>query len=313
MKILFTGASSFTGHWFANALAAAGHSVVATLTRPLDAYTGTRRQRIDGLATGIKRVPGVKFGTPEFVALLRTEGPFDLLCHHGADVTNYNSPDFDAVAALANNIAGIRETLAAFKAGGGSAVLLTGSVFEADEGAGGEPRLAFNPYGLSKTLTAQAFSYYVPTAGLRLGKFVIPNPFGPLEEPRFTAYLIKTWKEGKEAQVKTPDYVRDNIPVDLLAATYRGFAERLALPGEDFIKLNPCGYVESQGAFTLRFAAEMRKRLGLPCAVSLPRQVDFSQPMMRVNTDAAARLAPEWDETAFWNKAADYYRATYQL
>ena len=39
MKILFTGASSFTGFWFARALAAAGHEVVATF-RETDPPTG---------------------------------------------------------------------------------------------------------------------------------------------------------------------------------------------------------------------------------------------------------------------------------
>ena len=34
-----------------------------------------------------------------FLALIAEEG-WDLLCHHGADVTNYKSPDFDTVAAL---------------------------------------------------------------------------------------------------------------------------------------------------------------------------------------------------------------------
>jgi hypothetical protein len=28
--------------------------------------------------------------------------------------------------------------------------------------------------------------------GFTFQKFVVPNPFGPYEEPRFTAYLMKT-------------------------------------------------------------------------------------------------------------------------
>ena len=38
MKILFTGASSFTGMWFARALASAGHDVVATFRKRPEAY-----------------------------------------------------------------------------------------------------------------------------------------------------------------------------------------------------------------------------------------------------------------------------------
>jgi hypothetical protein len=50
---------------------------------------------------------------------------------------------------------------------------------------------------------------------------VIANPFGPLEEPRFCAYLVKTWAAGQVPEVRTPLYVRDNIHVSLLAKPMR--------------------------------------------------------------------------------------------
>ena len=107
-------------------------------------------------------------------------------------------------------------------------VVLTGSVFEADEGAGDAPLRAFSPYGVSKGLTAHVASYWCSVLDIPLGKFVIPNPFGPFEEPRFCSFLIKTWREGKPAEVRTPDYVRDNIHVDLLAKVYAAFAAATA-------------------------------------------------------------------------------------
>ena len=45
MKILFTGASSFTGHWFVKELCAAGHEVTATFRQPASEYTDVRKQR----------------------------------------------------------------------------------------------------------------------------------------------------------------------------------------------------------------------------------------------------------------------------
>ena len=77
--------------------------------------------------------------------------------------------------------------------------------------------IAFSPYGLSKGLTAAIVSHRCREFGLRYGKFVIPNPFGPLEEPRFCAYLVRTWRNGEVARINTPAYVRDNIHVSLLA------------------------------------------------------------------------------------------------
>ena len=79
--------------------------------------------------------------------------------------------------------------------------------------------------------------------------------------------------------------MRDNIPVSLLARAYAKFAAETAA-GTGKAKLNPSGYVESQGAFAERFAAAMRPRLGLACRLDLATQTDFSEPMMRVNTNS---------------------------
>jgi nucleoside-diphosphate-sugar epimerase len=164
------------------------------------------------------------------------------------------------------------------------------------------------PYGLSKGLTWQVFRYYAEAAGVPLGKFVIPNPFGPYEEPRFTAYLMRTWREGKIAEVRTPDYVRDNIHVDLLGQAYRACAERLVAGSAKVMRFNPSGYAGSQGAFAQRYAQEMRARLGWACELALARQTDFAEPLERVNTEPATQWAPNWDEGKAWDGVAEYYR-----
>lgn len=308
MKILFTGGSSFTGYWFVRELAAAGHDVTATFRQPASQYTDVRRQRVDALLKCCQPIFGASFGTSEFVELLKTER-FDVLCHHAADVTNYKSPDFDAVAALAANTRNIANVLNAFHATGARRIVLTGSVFENDEGAGSENLPAFSPYGLSKALTAQSFRYYAGVAQIGLGKFVIPNPFGPFEEPRFTAYLVKNWFAGKTPSVQTPAYVRDNIHVALLARVYVRFVEQR--PQSGFARLNPSGYVESQGAFALRFAREMRSRLGIPCEVELKVQTDFAEPRIRINTEPAEAIVPDWNERDAWDAVAEYYRRAF--
>ena len=103
MRILFTGGSSFTGMWFIRELAAAGHEVAAVFRRRVDEYADAVRRRRVALAIEVCRpVYGCSFGDDRFLALIG-EGGWDLLCHHAADVTNYKSPDFDAIGALANN------------------------------------------------------------------------------------------------------------------------------------------------------------------------------------------------------------------
>ena len=307
MRILFTGISSFTGYWFAKALAAAGHEVVGTLTRHLESYEGVRRRRLDQLNSVCQLVLEAPFGSESFFKLIGAPGTWDLLCHHAAEAANYRSPDFDVTAALRCNSLNLRPVLAGLKKAGLRGVVFTGSVFENDEGAGNEPLRAFSPYGLAKGLTWQVFRFYCDQAGIALGKFVIPNPFGPFEEPRFTAYLMNTWKQGQVAKVKTPDYIRDNIHVDLLTAVYLKFVERVASSSSAVLKANPSGYAGPQGTFASRVAEQVRKRTGWPCAMELLTQQDFSEPLARTNTEPAAGSIPNWDERAAWDAFVAYY------
>lgn len=308
MRILFTGSSSFTGYWFVNELAAAGHDVVATLQSSPDSYEGLRGRRVRELAEHCRFVPDCSFGNDGFLELLG-EGSWDVLCHHGADSTNYKSADFDVFAALQNNGHRIREVLHAFQRAGGHSVVLTGSYFENDEGVGSGGAPAFSPYGLSKGLTSQLFRYFASAQGLNLGKFVIPNPFGPLEEPRFTAYLIRSWRSGEVPSVNTPDYMRDNIHVSLLAKCYARFVDS-QVKSSGFTRINPSGYVESQGAFARRFAREMEARLGMPCSVELAHQTEFQEPLIRINTDTCSPNDLGWNEGTAWDALADYYRSS---
>jgi nucleoside-diphosphate-sugar epimerase len=307
VRILFTGASSFTGSWLVRELAAAGHSVTAVTTRELAQYPDElRRRRIEGIAQLCRVVPGMRFGDASFLELA-SEGGWDLLAHHAAEVRDYKSPGFDCVAALANNSRGLPQVLETLCGAGCGRVLLTGSVFEGGEGAGSDDLPDFSPYGLSKALTSHVFRFYCQRAGMALGKFVIPNPFGPFEEPRYTAYLMTSWLAGKTPTCSSPDYVRDNIHVSLLAKAYVRFAGEL--PDKGFAHLGPSGYAESQGAFTERVAAAMRRRLNLPCPVQLAAQTDFSEPRVRVNTDRLDTDALGWDESSAWDDMAAWYLA----
>ena len=305
MKILFTGGSSFTGYWFIKYLAAAGHEVTAIFRRGPQEYADEpRRRRVETLASTCSPIFGISFGDDRFLQLIK-DSNWDLLCHHAANVTNYKRPDFDVTAAVESNTHQLPLILDLLKAAGCNKIVLTGSVFENDEGAGSAPLEAFSPYGLSKGLTWQAFRYYTQSRQLSLGKFVVPNPFGPFEEPRFTHYLMKSWFAGVTPTVNTPCYVRDNIHVSLLANVYVRFAETLAV---GLSRINPSGYIEQQGSFAQRLAIEMRKRLDLKCEVGVKEQIDFSEPLVRVNSDFVDAKALHWNEKDAWDGFAAYYK-----
>jgi UDP-glucose 4-epimerase len=312
MRILFTGGSSFTGYWFVKELAAAGHEVVMTFRSDRESYTGLRRQRVEMLAEHGRAAFGVSFGEQSFFDLIDSETDWHLLCHHAADVTDYQSDGFDVAGAVQNNTRGLAMSLKMIADKGCERMLVTGSVFEPGEGAGSEGLPAFSPYGLSKALTAQICAYYAHGHKMVMGKFVIPNPFGPLEEPRFTHYLIKTWYSNQTAQVRTPAYIRDNISVTLLAKAYAQFAAHVCAAREDQ-QINPSGYVESQGAFAMRFADNMQKRLDIPCSVELSKQCVFDEPRIRINTDMPDAAALRWDEEQAWDQIAAYYQEMFAI
>jgi len=83
MRILFTGASSFTGYWFVRELVAAG-PVVGAACRGDDQYEGLRAERMHRVREVCEVRYGCAFGNDDFLALTKT--PFDVLCHHGAQV-----------------------------------------------------------------------------------------------------------------------------------------------------------------------------------------------------------------------------------
>jgi nucleoside-diphosphate-sugar epimerase len=306
MRALLTGASSFSGYWFAAKLHAAGFEVIAPLRGAVSSYAGVRGERVQKLAAVATIVSDCPFGSSRFMELLSKQR-LDVLCHHAATVTDYRSLDFDVVQALGENTKNIRQVIEAMLANGLRAIVFTGSVFEANEGAGNWPMRAFSPYGLSKGLTSEVVRHWCIHFHLPFAKFLISNPFGPFEEPRFCAYLIKTWRAGQVAEVRTPTYLRDNIHVDLLALAYARFVKQTLEIGASE-KFGPMGYAETQGAFAERFASAMRPRLGWDCNLKLLEQTEFSEPLARVNTHPLDTAALAWSEKVAWDNIAEYYR-----
>jgi len=293
-----TGASSFTGFWFARALAEDGHQVQCTLQRASGEYVRhPLSERVRKLREFADVVESTSFGDDRFLDLVG-RGP-DIVAHHGSHVGDYRSADFDVVGAVAANTRNVRAVMERMKTCGSRAFVLTGTVFEPGEGVGTDQGCAFSSYGLSKGITSDIFRWHAREFGVPLAKFVIPNPFGPLEEERFCRYAYCRWLVGEPAVVRFPEYVRDNIHVDLLAMAYARYVSE-AYDGTAVETLGPSGYVETQGAFALRLAREVGGRLGLKSEVTLASQADFDEPLVRVNTVPARHYVDTWVEDRSW-------------
>ncbi len=297
MRILLTGASSLTGTWFAQALAAAGHEVTAvarggTYTDPL------RQARMERVGAVAEIVPEAPFGSDPFVSLVKA-GRFDLIALHGAEVGDYKSPDYDMAAAVASNTLNAE---AVFAAAAGARVVITGSIFEPGEGQGTEPLVSFSPYGTAKALTGERLQATAAAAGCGVGKFVIANPFGPWEERKFQRLVMTRWSRGEAVHIDQALYVRDNVPVDLMALAYVGMAE-----GRYGDYCGPSGYAGPVGAFFERMAAEVRARTGWACPLTLAAAQEFKEPEARISLTKLDRAALGWSETGFWDAYADHY------
>ncbi|MCW6507715.1 NAD(P)-dependent oxidoreductase [Lichenifustis flavocetrariae] len=309
MRILLTGASSFTGAWFATALVQAGHTVTAPFRGTSGSYEGARGQRVKSLGGLVEPIWGLSFGDERFQDLVASQS-FDLFCHHAAEMTDYRSWSFDSLAATAANTRNARPVLERLVEKGCAALIVTGSVFEPFEGLGDPQHRSFNPYGLSKHLSFEVLRLEAERLKLAIGKFVIPNPFGPREEFRFTSFLAREWIAGRVPKVATPAYVRDNIPVSLLTRSYVDFVTR-KLAENASLRGTPSGYIEDQGAFAHRVARELAPRLGCPCPVELAVQTDFLEPLVRVNDQRAPQLFPDWSESGAWDDLAAYYKTVF--
>jgi hypothetical protein len=292
MRVLLTGASSFTGYWFARALHAAGHEVVAPLLRRRRDYdTGVRAHRVRLLEEEARIIEDCALGSDRFLDLVAQED-FAVLCHHAAQMDDRRAADVDLSGADAANTRRMPEVLARLSQRGLMGVVLTGVCSEPEE------KIA---------AAAAAVACWCDAAGLSYGRFTLPHAFGPLEEARFCASLVARWKAGEIAEVRTPAYVRDNMHVDLLALSYVDFVAAAAQRRGVVLHRNPSGYIESQGTFSARFAAAMRRRSGLACGIRITAQARFPEPMVRANMEPAAPLFPAWKEAAAWDRIAAFY------
>lgn len=296
MRVLLTGASSFSGMWIAEALAAAGHEVVAVQRG--GAYADPLRQaRMDRVAKAARIVTDAPFGSDAFLAALKDR--FDVIGLHGAEVGDYKSPDYDMPAAVASNTLNAE---AVFAAAGDARIVLTGTVFEPGEGRGTQPLISFSPYGTAKALTGQRMQVTAEAAGLAVSKFVIPNPFGPWEERKFQRLVMTRWSRGEPVHIDQALYVRDNIPVDLLALAYTATCE-----GAFGAYCAPSFYAEPVGAFFERMAREVRPRTGWDCPLTLAEAQEFKEPENRTNRTPLDTAALGWSEARFWDAYADHY------
>ena len=303
MKILFTGASSFTGMHFVEALLQAGHDVLAVFSRPMDEYSGISQVRMMRIQKRTTCVFDARYGTKPFFDILDHHN-FDIYCHHWSYTKNYQKLDFDLEKALQQNTLNVTTVLERLEKKGCTKIAITGSIFSGFQ-SNYESKLPFSPYGLSKKIQSEIFHLYGDILGLDVRTFVIPNPFGPFDNRKMASIFLELWLNNNPAQVFIPDYIRDNIHVELLALSYANWIRSFLNPNIQDTVFRPSGYRMSVKNFVSHFAKAMRPRLQRPCDFICLEQSDFSQPLQLVNnTDIAESLQVSTEP--YWDNLADF-------
>jgi nucleoside-diphosphate-sugar epimerase len=304
MRVLLTGASSFTGHWIARALAAQGAEVTAVCRGRPETYDAPRRARIEAVARSAAVVFDRPFGAPAFLQLLDEALPFDVLCLHHAEVGDFRRPGFNALDAARSDTLGLALVLERMSRRGLARLVHTGTVFEAGEGDGDRPLRAIGAYGLAKTLTAQIVGHLAAEAGVQTIKITIPSPFGAGQGGGFVAYLVCEWQRGRIPVLDHPDRLRDFVPADLLAEHYARLvmgASRPVVAGRS----NPSGYVETVAGFARRLARELGPRLGIDCPIRASEPPKPSlEPQRRFNTEPLPGLCDPARQRACFDRLA---------
>ncbi len=308
MRVLLTGASSFSGLWLVRALVAAGADVLAVARGHPTGYGALRRLRMERVARLASTRFETAFGSAGFLELLLEAEPFDVLSLHHAEVGDFRHPGYDALAAARANTLGIEAVLDRLRRRGLRRVVLTGSVFEADEGDGDRPLEAVGAYGLAKTLTASLVRHAAAAVGVELVKITLPSPFGAFQAGGLADHLLRAWQADEVPILRHPERVRDFVPIEFLAAHYAAVALGRMPAAEG--RANPSGHVESCAAFADRLAREMRPRLGRACHFTMAdRPGADGEPRCRFNTEPLPALFDRARRGRSWDRLALHYRA----
>jgi UDP-glucose 4-epimerase len=304
MKILFTGSSSFTGYHFIENLIKNGHDVIITFSRGKKYYLKEDNNRSKRVKTLLEKYDcnfNIDFSKKSSLKFIKKIKNIDIFCHHFADTKDYKSNIFNMYSALENNTNLVEELIISLKKRGLKDYIYTGSYFEPKDDFD-EDYSSFSPYGLSKNLTGKVIRHYCYYHNIRYKKFIIPNPFGELEdENRLPTIIAKAWQKNIDFEIKHPKYIRDNIPINLLAKSYVNFLEK-----RNIYYFSPSFYRLSNEHFVKIFSFEMRKRTNLSCSYYLSN-AKYEEPMKKVNQEKIKLYQFKLSKKIIWDNLINYY------
>ncbi len=277
MKILFLGASSFTGFHFINRLSKnKSVKIYCTLTKKFKNYKFERKVRLNLIKKikNVKILESTKFGDRNFINVLK-KIKFDILCFHSAHAENYNDDKkFDYKKSLNENLNNVEDVFSILNEN--QRVIISNTVFQNIKY---KRYKAVNNYGKSKSKTYDVFKKFCLKNKIKYKSFYITNPWGIFEEKKLNYYLIKNWLENKVPIIEYPRYIRDNIFIDKLSNEYY----KLIFSKSEKIENFPSGYCCSNKVFINSLRKEFNKYFKKNAKVKFVYDVYHNQPIKRIN------------------------------
>ena len=305
MKILFTGSSSFTGYHFINELANNGHEIIVTFSKNKNFYLKQKNNRSIRVKKLIKRFDcqfNLSFSKSSSIKFIRNLSKIDIFCHHFADTKNYKLNDYDIYSALKNNTKNISNCIQLLKDKGLKHYIYTGSYFEPKEEFTRDYS-SFSLYGVTKSLTGQIIRHYCYKNNVSYKKFVIPNPFGELEdENRILSIVADQWVKKKVFTIKHPEYLRDNVPIIILSKCYSYFVLK-----KNIKIFSPSFYQLSNLNFISRFSNEVKKRSEFKCEFKYLDDSYYHEPKKKYNYHQIKPSHYGLSSKQIWDDLVKYY------
>ncbi len=277
MRLLFLGASSFTGYHFVNKISDnKQNKIYCTLTKNLNKYKSTRLERIKLLnkKKNIFFINKVKFGDKKFIKLLSRK-KFDIICLHHASTKNYNNDlKFNLNKSIKENTPNLRKVFS--KIHNQTTIIVTNTIYQK---INEKKYKAVNKYGISKSITYDKIKSICKEFDFKLKSIFITNPWGILEEKKLNYYLINNWLKDKKTFISHPNYIRDNIYIDKLTKYY------LKILNSNSTKINyfPSGYCSTNKVFIEAFKIKFEKFFNKKVKIEYANNAKYSQPMSRIN------------------------------
>lgn len=283
MKILFLGATSFTGFHFVKELSKnQNFKIYCTLTKNFQNYYGLRKSRAEILKKkkNIYFLEKTHFGNKNFLRIIKQIN-FDIMCLHHANTKFYNNDNkFNKKKSIASNTKNINKIFMMLNKD--TKIIISNTIYQKNKT---KKYSSITKYGKSKEETYQIYKTFCKKYKLKYKSIFIPNPWGILEEKRMLFNVFYCWLNQKTFVMRYPNFVRDNIHIDKLKNIYLNILKSQSTKKEFF----PSGYCCSNKEFVLAMKKKFERFFQIKCSVKFIKNSSYNLPLSRINSKKAKK------------------------